>query len=88
MNESGTNSSTATPKLPAHVHVLCGWPLLLVAIGGAIGGGLGGLAYAINLAIYKAQLPVALKVILNVVVGITAIGIWFAIALAINSARR
>ncbi len=45
------------PKLPASAHVLCGWPLLLVLIGGAIGGGLGGAAYAINIGIYKSSLP-------------------------------
>ena len=69
-------------KLPASAHVMCGWPLLLVAIGGAIGGGLGGAAYGINIAIYKSKLPVAAKILLNLVTGAAAIGV------AIQSARK
>jgi hypothetical protein len=34
--------STQTDKLPGIAHILCGWPLLLVAVGGMIGGALGG----------------------------------------------
>ncbi len=70
-------------KLTASVHVMCGWPLVLVAIGGAIGGGLGGAAYGINIAIYKSKLPTSAKVILNLAVGLAAIGIWFSIATAL-----
>ena len=76
------------PKSPSVVmHLLCGWPLVLVLVGGAIGGGLGGAAYAVNVAIYKSKLPVIAKVALNLVVGVAAIGIWLAIALAIQSSR-
>jgi hypothetical protein len=87
VNERITDTSAAKAKLPIIVHVLCGWRLLLVVIGGAVGGGLGGIAYATSLAIYKAQLPVALKVVLNLLVGLADIGIWFAVALAISSMR-
>jgi hypothetical protein len=83
-----TEEKTKSPKLPPVAHVMCGWPLLLVAIGGAIGGGLGGAAYGANLAIYKSKLPVAAKVVLNLVAGFAAIGIWAAIAVAIHSAAR
>lgn len=75
------------PKLPAGAHVMCGWPLLLVFIGGAIGGGLGGAAYAINIGIYKSSLPAPAKVVLNLVVGIAAFAIWLGIAVAIHAAR-
>src|SRR6266481_4821615 len=51
--------------LPKWAHLLCGWPLVLVAFGGAIGGGLGGAAYGVNLMIYKSHLPLAVKVALN-----------------------
>ena len=67
---------------------MCGWPLLLVAIGGAIGGGLGGAAYGINIAIYKSKLPVSAKILLNLATGAAAIGIWAAIGVAIQSARK
>jgi len=72
-------------KMPAVAHLLCGWPIFLVAIGGAIGGGLGGGAYGINIAIYRSKLPVFAKVILNLVVGLSAIGIWLVVAAAIQS---
>ncbi|MFO0923978.1 MAG: hypothetical protein U0905_15975 [Pirellulales bacterium] len=84
---TATEPPAAAPKLPVAAHILCGWPLLLVAIGGAIGGGLGGVAYAVNVAIYKAQLPIALKVFLNLAVGFAAIGLWLSIAIAIHLAR-
>jgi hypothetical protein len=87
--QQGAQAATdEKPKLTASVHFMCGWPLLLVAIGGAIGGGLGGAAYGINVAIYKSKLPVGAKVLLNIVVGLAAIGIWFAIAMAIESGRK
>jgi hypothetical protein len=75
------------PKLPVGAHFVCGWPLVLILIGGAIGGGLGGAAYGINIAIYKSNLPLALKFLFNLLVGLTAIGIWLAIAMAISSRR-
>jgi hypothetical protein len=85
---STSSSSKDNVKLPAIAHVICGWPLLLVAIGGAIGGGLGGAAYGLNLAVYKSKLPVPAKVALNLIIGLSAIGIWFAIVTAIKGGRR
>jgi hypothetical protein len=80
------SAKTATKeKMPVIGHILCGWPLLLVAIGGVIGGGLGGAAYAINVGIYKSQLPIPAKVVLNIIVGSAAIGIWYSIAMALRS---
>jgi hypothetical protein len=74
------------PEIPKSAHLMCAWPLLLVAVGGLVGGALGGLAYGINIAIYKSTLPAAVKVILNPIVGVAAIGGWLAIAMAIQSA--
>ena len=71
-------------KLTPLEHMLCGWPLILVFFGGAIGGALGGIAYAINIAIYNSSLPGPLKFVLNPLIGILAIGLWFAIAVAIT----
>ena len=65
-------------------HVLCGWPLVLVAIGGVIGGALGAAAYAINLAIYKGRMPGVFKLILNLGVGFSAVAAWLMIALALR----
>ena len=82
-----TGAKVIDQKLPVSAHVICGWPLLLVAIGGAIGGGLGGGAYAINLAIYKSTMPLAAKIALNILTGLAAVGIWLGIAVAIQSMR-
>ena len=73
-------------KLPAVAHLMCGWPLALVAVGGAIGGGLGGAAYAANLAIYKSTAPTAVKILLNVLIGGAAVVIWLLAAAAIQKA--
>jgi hypothetical protein len=73
-------------KLPVTAHLICGWPLALVAVGGAIGGGLGGAAYAVNLAVYKSTAPPAVKILLNVLIGGAAIVIWLMAAAAIQKA--
>jgi len=75
-----------TEKLPALAHLMCGWPLALVAVGGAIGGALGGLAYGVNVAIYKSKLPSAAKVGLNLLTGASAAGIWAVVVMAIRRA--
>ena len=74
-------------KVTPMVHVMCGWPLILVFFGGAISGALGGLAYAANLAVYKSDMPGPLKVILNPVIGILAIALWYLIALWLTTAN-
>ena len=79
---------TESVKLPAWAHVACGWPLVMVAFGGAIGGGLGGAAYGVNLWIFKSRLPLPVKVALNVFTGCAAFVLWATIASAIHSKRR
>ena len=91
MTETKDNSASTSKqkaKLPPLAYAMCGWPLLLVAIGGAIGGGLGGAAFGINVVIYRSKLPIPVKVVLNVAAGLAAFGIWLAIAVAIQSYRR
>ena len=72
-------------KPPWTVHLLCGWPLILVALGGAIGGALGGAAYAVNMGLYKSSLPTAAKVILNLLTGLGAVILWMVIVAAIQA---
>ncbi len=79
MNQE-TGAEPKKEKLPLKVHVMCGWPLILVLVGGLIGGGLGGGAYVINRAIYKSRFPVFLKIILNICVGLSAFVLWLVIA--------
>ncbi|HPB68771.1 MAG TPA: hypothetical protein PLT76_03755 [Candidatus Omnitrophota bacterium] len=78
MNQE-TGTEPKKEKLPLKVHVMCGWPLILVLIGGLIGGGLGAGAYVINRIIYKSKLPVFLKVIFNICVGLSAFVLWLVI---------
>ena len=75
-NESIGTTKEESQKLSTIVHVMCGWPLALVFIGGAIGGGLGGIAYGINMVIYKSRMPVAAKVVLNILTGTAAFITW------------
>lgn len=87
-DEEIDESGDASPfRMPIQGHLLCGWPLLLVVIGGAIGGGLGGMAYAINGTVYKSDLSIPVKIILNIVIGGTAIVLWLGIGMAIEHWR-
>ncbi|MBI1249576.1 hypothetical protein GC197_17265 [bacterium] len=78
MQDSNSN------QVPVWAHILCGWPLLLVAIGGAIGGGLGGLAYGVSISLFKTSLPMPLKIILPIGIGMLAVGLWVVIAVALG----
>ncbi|MBJ9722891.1 hypothetical protein I5515_13895 [Acinetobacter calcoaceticus] len=60
-------------KLPIKAHLLCGWPFVLILVGGAIGGALAGIAYGINLRIYKSSLSDSAKIILNSLTGLAAL---------------
>ncbi len=72
-------------KYPTKVYLMCGWPLLLVLIGGAIGGLLAALAFSINLKIYKSDLPNIAKIILNILTGFMALILCFMIGLYLRS---
>lgn len=67
-------------KLPKTVHLMAGWPLILVFFGGLIGGGIGALAYSMNLAIYKSDLSKMNKILANIMCGMCgmcAISLWW-----------
>ena len=85
---SGSALVMQPKNIPVSGHILCGWPLLLVFLGGAIGGALGGTAYAANLAIYRSNLPIVVKIILNLIIGAAAFAIWFVIGLTVLHALR
>ena len=53
-------------------------------LGGAIAGALGGLVFGVNVGVYKSSLPGIAKPFLNILTGAAAIGIWYAIARAMN----
>lgn len=72
-------------KLPPLVHVVCGWPLILVAVGGAIGGGLGGVAYGLAITFYKRTRSLPQTLAVSVVLGAAAVLGWYLIVRAIRS---
>lgn len=78
-NEPTPPQTENKEKLPTSAYLMCGWPLVLIFVGGALGGGLGGAAFGINMALYKSKLPVAVKVILNILTGLAAIILWLVI---------
>ena len=87
------NETTANPetepkheKLSALVMIACGWPILLAAVGGLIGGLFGGIAFAVNMALYRSKLPRWSLWLLNPAVGLTAIILWFVVAIMIGLA--
>lgn len=71
---------TASNKTPMSVHLMAGWPLLLMLIGGAVGGALGAVAYLINLKVYKSDLSKMNKILANLMCGMFAIILWWSIA--------
>jgi hypothetical protein len=83
-----TPAKKPAPAVPILAHLACGWPLVLVLVGGMIGGGLGGAAYGVNMGIYRSTLPWPIKAVLILLTGFAAIGVWMAIALALQSARQ
>ena len=86
MNQTNSSPSPGEKvKIPAVAHVFCGWPIILIIIGGAIGGGLGAVAYFINLAIYKSRLHTPIKIMLNVLAGLSAFGIWLTVTYGIQN---
>jgi hypothetical protein len=66
--------------LPKVAHLIAGWPLLLILVGGAIGLALGVIAYLINLKVYKSELSKMNKVLANILCGMSAISLWWFIA--------
>lgn len=81
--QTSQQETTKKDDIPTSAHVMCGWPLVLVLIGGLVGGACGGAAYAINLAIYKSNMANGIKIVLNLLTGLAAIGLWLGIVSAL-----
>lgn len=77
MSRIAENEKTA---LGIKVHVMAGWPILLLLVGGAVGAVLGIIAYVINLKIYNADLSRWNKILANLLCGMFAIIMWWSIA--------
>ncbi|MHB8519567.1 MAG: hypothetical protein ACYDH9_02305 [Limisphaerales bacterium] len=46
-------SETPKPKLTWYQQLWLGWPIVLVAVGGAVGGACGGAAWALNRKVFQ-----------------------------------
>ena len=64
-------------KLSKKVHLMAGWPFILVFFGGMIGGGFAALAYMMNLKIYRSDLSKMNKILANIMCGMCAISLWW-----------
>lgn len=78
--QKSTEERVKTKKLPLSVHLMAGWPLILVLFGGAIGGLFAGLAYVVNLKIYRSSLTKMNKILANMMSGMVAIMLWWLVA--------
>tara|TARA_R110002051_G_C8731067_1_gene497867 strand:+ start:126 stop:611 length:486 start_codon:yes stop_codon:yes gene_type:complete len=77
------NLSDSERTLSPIQHIICGWPLMLVVIGGLIGGACGGAAYGINAKLLKSDLSPGLKYLLVVLVGVGAIAAYFLVVIGL-----
>ncbi|HKK14369.1 MAG TPA: hypothetical protein VKA14_06870 [Gammaproteobacteria bacterium] len=82
---NGGGEQAQMPEKDMAALALCGWPMLLVFIGGALGGLMGGAATAANFSVYNAEMGRPAKVVLNLAIGAAAIAVWFAGATAVNN---
>ncbi|MCX6855872.1 MAG: hypothetical protein NTV80_13310 [Verrucomicrobia bacterium] len=81
MKEETTQENT--PALPPSAHVIAGWPLVMVAVGGAIGGLCGAGAYGLSMALLKKKGVTPLSVFLSFLLGLAGIGLYFVVIIAL-----
>lgn len=72
-------------NLKWHEHLIAGWPLLLIFMGGAIGGACGGAAYVLNGKIFNSKLAKPLKYIYSVLMGLGAVILYFIVIMILFS---
>lgn len=80
MNRTEQTVVLTQAKIPFKVHLIAGWPLMLILMGGAIGGAFAGLAYAANVKIYRSDLSIINKILANMMCGMVAIMLWWFVA--------
>jgi hypothetical protein len=81
MNEEPTQEK---PKdLPSYAHAIAGWPLIMIAIGGALGGLCGGGAYGLSMALLKKKGVTPISCLLSFLIGIAGVGLYFVVVVAL-----
>jgi len=81
MNEKSAKENVL--NLPLYAHVIAGWPLLLIFIGGVIGGLCGGGAYGASVALLKKKGVTAVTCLLSFLIGIAGVALYFVVAVAL-----
>lgn len=79
MNDPQDTKAAPRRKLTVVEQAFCGWPLVLIFIGGAIGGLCGGAAWALNTRIMSGPQSAAVRYLLVVLTGFGAFALWFAV---------
>ncbi|HTR43629.1 MAG TPA: hypothetical protein VMH87_18615 [Pseudomonadales bacterium] len=74
------------PKLTWYQYAWIGWPLIMVAVGGAIGGGLGGAAAAINYKVFQKTQNAVLRYVWTGLISVAAVMLYLVIATALYMA--
>jgi hypothetical protein len=80
MNTPPQIPETQKRKLTWYEHVWLGWPIALVAVGGAIGGACGAAAWAINQKVFRATQHPLLRYLWTGLISIAAIIAYFILA--------
>jgi hypothetical protein len=68
------------PKLAWYQLVWVGWPIALVAVGGAIGGACGGAAWALNQKVFRATKNPVLRYVWTGLISVAAVLLYFVAA--------
>jgi hypothetical protein len=80
MNTPPEIPSSPKPKLAWYEHVWVGWPIALVAVGGAIGGACGGAAWALNQKVFHATKHPFLRYLWTGLISVASIIVYFILA--------
>jgi hypothetical protein len=72
-------------KFEWYQHIWLGWPIVMVAFGGAIGGGCGGAARAINRKVFLKTGHPVLRCVWTGLISVASMGVWLVLASLIVS---
>lgn len=83
---SGDTTKQEEKKLPSYAHIIAGWPLIMIFIGGALGGLCGGGAYGASIALLKKKGISFGTCLLSFLIGVAGIGLYFVVVVALAMA--
>jgi hypothetical protein len=84
----GSDTIDLAPALKWYEYTWAGFPIILLAVGGALGGGLGAAAAFSNMNTFRSDRSTAAKFVLTGLTSFAAAGTWFILAMLIMSTRR